>query len=131
MIDTAVDDRPDSLVVTSIATWEAAGSRAPHRSKPVGLWTRRLWLVAAATLVGWAFWATGLGRRSLVNPRGWPQVRSFLVASIHPDLSSTFLKIVVDATITTIGYALLGSLLALVIGLRAIPFVTVTPISCV
>jgi phosphonate transport system permease protein len=67
--------------------------------------------------MGWAFWSTGLGRRSLVNPRGWPQVRSFLAASIRPDLSSAFLKIVVDATITTIGFALLGSLLALVIGL--------------
>ncbi len=117
MMDAAVDDRPDSLVVTSIATWEAAGGRTPDRSKPVGLWTRRLWLVAAATLVGWAFWATGLGRRSLVNPRGWPQVRSFLAAGVHPDLSGAFGKIVVDATITTIGYALLGSLLALVIGL--------------
>jgi phosphonate transport system permease protein len=117
MTDTAIDDRPDSLVVTSIATWEAAGGRRPNRSKPVGLWTRRLWLGAAAMLVGWAFWATGLGRRSLVNPRGWPQVRSFLAASVRPDLSRPFLKIVVDATITTIGYALLGSLLALVIGL--------------
>jgi phosphonate transport system permease protein len=75
-------------------------------------------LLAVAVLVGlsWALWGAGLGRSPLLNVAGWPQLRGFLVAVASPEASPAFLRVVAEASLVTIGYAVLGTALSLVIG---------------
>lgn len=72
-----------------------------------------------ALLVGlaWSLWGAGLGRASLVNPAGWPQVWAFLAAAAAPETSPEFLWVVAEAALVTVAYAVLGTALALVLGL--------------
>lgn len=77
---------------------------------------RRLLLVAAVAALLWSLWGAGVGRAPLVNAAGWPQVRGFLVAVVSPELSPDFLRVVLDAALVTLGYAVLGTALALVLG---------------
>jgi phosphonate transport system permease protein len=75
------------------------------------------WVVALAVVVVWSVGATGIGREPVVNPYGWPTMRAFWVAAVHPDLSPALLTTVVDSALTTVAFALLGTVLAVVIGL--------------
>ncbi|MDH3682244.1 MAG: ABC transporter permease subunit, partial [Acidimicrobiia bacterium] len=52
----------------------------------------------------------------VVNTRGWPAFRRFWEAAIDPDLSSAFVRITVEAAQVTLGFAMLGTLLSLVLG---------------
>jgi phosphonate transport system permease protein len=56
------------------------------------------------------------GGSSLVNMGGWPQLRAFAVAAVHPETSADFLALTWDSTRTTVAYAVLGTVLAMVIG---------------
>ncbi|MDQ3462714.1 MAG: ABC transporter permease subunit [Actinomycetota bacterium] len=58
----------------------------------------------------------GVGRSDVVNPAGWPQVRAFFAAAVDPVLDADFLRLTLDATLTTVSYAVLGTALASVIG---------------
>jgi phosphonate transport system permease protein len=60
-----------------------------------------------------------VGRGDVVNPAGWPQVRAFFVAAVDPVLSPDFLRLTLDATLTTVSYAVLGTALASAIGVVA------------
>lgn len=92
-----------------------AATRRPHRhaaSRP-----RRLWMLLAAALIGWSLWGSGIGRETVVNPGGWPALRSFWEATLSPDLSAEFLRRTLDATLVTVAFSLLGTVLAVMIGL--------------
>ena len=52
----------------------------------------------------------------ILNRAGWPQLRSFLVAAVEPAGNAEFLRLTLDATLTTLAYAVLGTGVALVIG---------------
>ncbi len=71
-------------------------------------------MVAAAFLASLVH--AGVGQGDVVNPAGWPQVRAFFVAAIDPVLSPDFLRLTLDATLTTVSYAVLGTALASAIG---------------
>ena len=58
----------------------------------------------------------GLGRQATLNPAGWPQLRRFLAAAAHPVTSPEFLALTWDATLTTLAYAVLGTAVAVGIG---------------
>jgi phosphonate transport system permease protein len=75
-------------------------------------------LLAAAVLVGlaWSLWAAGLGRRPLVNGSGWPQALELVSAIGSPELAPAFLRVVAEAALVTVGYAVLGTALALLLG---------------
>jgi phosphonate transport system permease protein len=62
-------------------------------------------------------WSAGIGRRALVNPGGWPLMRKFWVAAANPELSTDFLRVTGRSTMTTLAFAVLGTALAVVIGL--------------
>ncbi len=74
-----------------------------------------LWLAVAA--LGASVWATGWGREPLVNAGGWEQLQRFFAAALHPELDPTFLRLTLDSTFVTVGYALLGTALSVGIGL--------------
>ncbi len=77
---------------------------------------RLSWLAALGVAVGCSAWVAGIDPTELVNPRGWSQVRSFFGAMFRPDLSPNILELTVRESAVTIGYALVGTALALVIG---------------
>ena len=91
----------------------AGGRSRPPRRRSSG---RLVWLVMVVGAVGWSALAAGVGRRDLVNDGGWPLVRRFFAAAVDPELSGTFLRIVWDASLTTLAYAVLGTVVSLVLG---------------
>lgn len=105
--------------VSALTRWEEP-SRAPDRS---GRWRvpRAGWIWAGAWLlaVAWTVstWVAEDG--PLVNARGWPMVVDFFAAALRPELSADFLARIAEATLTTLSYAVLGTLLAVAVGLVA------------
>ncbi|MBW3575081.1 MAG: ABC transporter permease subunit [Actinobacteria bacterium] len=71
--------------------------------------------MVAVALVG-SLVHSGVGRDATLNPAGWPQLRRFLAAALDPARSAEFLRLAWDATLTTLAYAVLGTVVALVIG---------------
>ena len=51
------------------------------------------------------------------NPSGWPQVRRFLAAAVRPELGGDFLALVWRESLVTLSYAVVGTALAMVLGL--------------
>ncbi len=72
--------------------------------------------VVVVAAIGASIWATGVGRRPVINPGGWEQVRQFFAAALHPELDPAFLRLAADAALVTVGFALLGTALSLGIG---------------
>lgn len=79
-------------------------------------WDRRWWAIAIVTLIVWAVAKAGLDPRALFNADGMSQVRAFFAAMVSPKLTPDFLELTVRAAAVTLGYALVGTALALVIG---------------
>jgi len=58
----------------------------------------------------------GFFGRDVVNEGGWTLILRFLRASIHPDLSPEFLSLALDATLTTLAYAVCGTAFSVLLG---------------
>lgn len=103
--------------VAALTRLEAPG-RTDRRSirwrLPAGgrVWAA-VWVVAVVWSVG--SWVAEGG--PVVNSSGWPQSVEFLSAALSPDLSAEFLVRTAQATLTTLSFAVLGTLLAVVVGL--------------
>ncbi len=83
-----------------------------HRPLRDGRWG---WFVGI--VIAWSVWSSGIGRTAVTNARGWPLLRRFFVAAVHPELSTTFLRRVLDAAFTTTAYAVLGTIASIAIGM--------------
>ncbi len=96
-----------------------AASTAPAEvpTSPPARWDRRWWLIAGLAVVGWSVLSAGINPAELVNRRGWGQVTAFFSAMVRPDLSRDMLQLTATEAGVTVGYALLGSALALAIGM--------------
>ena len=86
------------------------------RSGPEPRWDRRLWLAGAAAVVIWSVTRAGLDTDELINTRGWGQIEDFFTAMVHPELSWSFVRLTIEEAGTTLGFAVLGTALALAIG---------------
>jgi phosphonate transport system permease protein len=64
-----------------------------------------------------SLWQSGLFQQELLNPGGWNQFRRFIGASIHPDLSAELLRLTLDASLTTLAYAVCGTVLTIFLGI--------------
>lgn len=73
--------------------------------------------IACAAAVVWAALRAGSGGGRIVNPGGWPNLAEFWSASVRPELAAEFLRLTIDAASVTLGYAVVGSLLAVVLGI--------------
>lgn len=78
---------------------------------------RSLWGMGWLGAIALCLWQAGLFQQDLVNPGGWPLLGRFLWASLHPDLSPDFLRLTLTATLTTLAYAVCGTVLSLLLGL--------------
>jgi phosphonate transport system permease protein len=77
---------------------------------------RRAVATAALVALGAALLHAAGGRGDLINPGGWGQVERFFAAAAHPRLDPAFLELTVNATLTTLAYAVLGTALSVAIG---------------
>lgn len=98
--------------MTAVARSLPAGTIPP---KPVHH-TRRWWGITVVALVGWSVWRAGADLSDVVNTRGWGQVQDFFAAMFQPDLSNDMIELTLRESAVTVGYALVGTALALVIG---------------
>ncbi len=69
----------------------------------------------ALTVVVWATWRAGWS--TIVNPGGWHGFGRFWSSAVSPEFSGEFLRLTWTATLQTLAYAVLGSALALLLGL--------------
>ncbi|MCB0213108.1 MAG: ABC transporter permease subunit [Anaerolineae bacterium] len=80
---------------------------------------KTIWVLLFIAAVIWALLQAGLFQHDLVNPGGWERVRRFLTAALHPELSPDFLWLTLDATLTTLAFAVCGTFLSLIFGFVA------------
>lgn len=83
--------------------------------KPIR-WDRRWWAVVISSVVLWAVLKAGVDPSKIVNTRGWSQVQKFFAAMFQPDLSWTMVELTLREAAVTVGFALVGTALAMVIG---------------
>lgn len=103
-----------SLRVTTITELE---QRDHAVDRVAGSGARRATLAAVVVVVGWSAWSAGLGRRELVNEAGWSLFARFWRAAVRPEVSGSYLRETIEATLTTISFAVLGTSLAVAIGI--------------
>ena len=108
-----VDERPAPQPVGS-----QTAPKPPHRVTGRAVALRRLAgaLVILLPLI-WAIRRAVPESGDIVNAGGVPLIGDLLAKALDPRLDSEFLRIVLDATITTLAFAALGTAVALVIGL--------------
>lgn len=88
----------------------------PHIARPSYLNKKTMWLLLLAGAVVWSLMQAGLLQNELVNTGGWTLVARFLQAAVQPDLSPDFLQLTLEATLTTLAFAVTGIFLSLLIG---------------
>jgi phosphonate transport system permease protein len=102
-----------------------------HRPRPASLRhdrkqrNRLLSTLPVLLLLAWTSWELGIGRRALVNGNGLGELGRFFRAAVKPRVyeqgadgpGALVLSRVIDATLVTIGYAVLGTVLSVLSGL--------------
>ena len=84
-------------------------------SRPARGSSRRRILVGLGAALAWAIHTAGVNG-DIVNRGGWPSFRRFWGALASPELGGEFLRLTIDAAGVTLAYAVLGTVLALVLG---------------
>ncbi|MDX1521699.1 MAG: ABC transporter permease subunit [Anaerolineae bacterium] len=97
-------------------TLQPARAMAPPLPRPSLLNWKTAWFGLFVAAVVWSLYQAGLFQKALINPRGWTLAYRFIEASLHPDLSPDFLWLTLNATLTTLAFAVLGTLFSLIIG---------------
>jgi phosphonate transport system permease protein len=78
-----------------------------------------MWALIFIGSIMWALAQTRLFRDELINTGGWTVISRFIAASLQPTLTPDFLWLTLDATLTTLAFALCGTVSSLVIGFGA------------
>ncbi|MBE9126355.1 MULTISPECIES: PhnE/PtxC family ABC transporter permease [unclassified Coleofasciculus] len=89
-----------------------------HRlSRPPLLNQQTGWGLIFLAAISLSLYQAGIFQQDIVNPGGFPLLWRFLKASIQPDLSPEFLRLTLDATLTTLAYAVCGTFLSVLLGI--------------
>lgn len=75
-----------------------------------------LWGLAGLGAIVLSLIAAGLFQRDVLNPNGLPQLWRFVRAAASPDLSSELLQVTLQATVTTLAYAVCGTFISVLLG---------------
>ncbi len=78
---------------------------------------RRIWVTVGLAILIWSILRAGVDPSERINARGWPQVQRFLAAALRPELSEEFIRLTIRESAVTLAFALLGTAVALLIGL--------------
>ena len=81
---------------------------------------RRRWAIALAAAFVGSVAVAGVGGE-LVNTRGWSNVARFWRAAVRPEMGSDFLALAARSAATTLGFAILGTGLSVLIGVTGAP----------
>ena len=122
--------KPRTTPCTSSTSWHEPPARrsardpppvapgAASRGAPTQIRLRKLtFLVALVGLPAWALYRSVPAGGDIVNRGGLTLLDDIAASALHPSLDPAFLRIVLDASVTTLALALLGTLGALAIGL--------------
>ncbi|WP_139318505.1 hypothetical protein [Kocuria sp. CNJ-770] len=99
---------------TRLTVARDAGGRA-GRWRPAG--GGRGWAVVWMLAVVWSLGGWLAADGPVVNTSGWSRFAEFFAAALSPQLSTDFLLRTGSAALSTLSYAVLGTLLAVVVGL--------------
>lgn len=83
----------------------------------------RRWVIFGFAVVGWSAVRAGLGG-DIVNTKGFPSLWRFVVAVVNPATSLEFLKLTASSALITLGFAILGTLLSVCLGLAFAPLLS-------
>ena len=75
-----------------------------------------LWVVLFFGLLVWALFESGLFQKEMINSGGFTLALQFLSASLQPELSGEFIRLTLQATLTTLAFAVAGLFLSVVFG---------------
>ena len=95
-------------------------TEAPARPlRTTGIQVMRRKLLTGAAMVGLVLWAAArsVPEREVVNRGGLSLLDDLAATALNPSFDPAFLRIVLDATVTTAAFALLGTIGALALGL--------------
>lgn len=99
---------------TRLTVARDAGGRAGRWRPPGG---GRGWAVVWMLAVVWSLGGWLAADGPVVNASGWSRFAEFFAAALSPQLSTDFLLRTGSAALSTLSYAVLGTLLAVVVGL--------------
>lgn len=74
------------------------------------------WGLFLILVVVWAIAQVNPFSGDLVNEGGWSSLMRFFEASLNPELGAQFLLLTIDATLTTLAYAVIGAFFSLILG---------------
>jgi len=74
------------------------------------------WGIVFIVSLVWSLQVAGIFGGELVNPGGMTLVWQFLAAAVSPDLSPEFLRLTLEATLKTMGFAVCGTFLSVFFG---------------
>jgi phosphonate transport system permease protein len=75
-----------------------------------------LWVVLFFGLLVWALLESGVFQNEVVNSGGFNLALKFLSASLQPELSGEFIRLTLQATMTTLAFAVAGLFLSVIFG---------------
>jgi phosphonate transport system permease protein len=102
-----------------LSTPKSSGTSV-HRTAPqsTAIAARKgLVLLAVAATLLWTGFELGIGQRTLVNGSGFNELFRFAKAAVHPKVSASLATTTLDATLITLAYAALGTVLSVFVGL--------------
>ena len=85
-----------------------------------------MWLLAWAIAMAWSGAALLGGQDEVVNRRGFPALLEFWAHAARPELSADVVRTTLDASVTTLAFAVLGTLLSLLLGALLAPVMSQT-----
>ena len=99
-------------------TLNAKGIHTPLTVPPrPSLFNRQmLWVMVFFGVFIWALLESGIFQNDVINSGGFTLVWQFLSASLQPELSGEFIRLTLQATLTTLAFAVVGLFLSVVFG---------------
>jgi phosphonate transport system permease protein len=91
-----------------------SGSAIPQQ--PSFFNRRMMWVVIFFGGLVWALLESGIFQKELVNTGGITLGLEFLTASVNPELGREFILLTLEATLTTLAFAVCGLFLSVVVG---------------
>ena len=95
---------------------KAHGPAIKIPQRPTFINRRMMWVVVFVGGLVWALLESGIFQNELVNTGGITLWQEFLTASINPELGREFILLTIEATLTTLAFAVCGLFLSVVFG---------------